>query len=118
MLNHNENTIFGIVITIIIVGMSLIIVFVISTQPVTAVYGCGSDTYYHKETNSCELFPPLNRNQIKLSESLVSLLNNTKDSMNDDIVMYDDRGYAVGKCPIMHGSNWDLDSKCIITLRR
>lgn len=117
-MNSNENTIFGIVITVIIVGMSVIIVLTMSSQPVTAVHGCGFDTFYHKETNSCELFPPLNRNQIKLSESLVSLLNNTKDNLNDDDVKYDSRGYALGKCPVMHGSNWDLDSTCVITLRR
>jgi hypothetical protein len=116
-LNHNENTIFGIVITVIIVGMSVMMVMSISTQPITAVYGCGSNTYYHKETNSCELFPPLNKNQIKLSQSLVTLMqNDTK--ISDDSIQYDDRGYAKENCPVMHGSNWSMDSNCIITLTK
>ena len=112
-MNSNESSIFGIVITCAIVG-TFVIVVLVPMHPISAVYGCGYDTFYHSETNSCELFPPVDKNQIKLSESLVSLMNDTDF---DDLIQYDENGYAKGKCTEMHGSNWDMDKRCIITLR-
>ena len=111
-MNSNETSIFGIVITCAIVG-TLVIVVLVPMHPISAIYGCGSTTFYHSETNSCELFPPIDKNQIKLSSSLVSLMSDTNF---DNQIKFDENGYAKGKCAEMSGSNWHMDKWCVITL--
>ena len=110
-MNNKDSSVFGIVITCLIVVGAIAVMIPIS--PTSAIYGCGSGTFYHEESNSCETYPELNKNQIKLSQSLVVLLDD--DSING--IEFDDRGYAKTKCPVMESANWKMDSKCIITLK-
>ena len=114
-MNNKDSSIFGIVITCLIVVGAIVVL--IPIQPTSAVYGCGTGTFYHQESNSCETYPELDKNQIKLSQSLVVLLEDTDNKMMDDNIEFDDRGYAKGKCPAMESANWKMDSKCIITLK-
>ena len=114
-LNNKDSSIFGITITCLIVVGAIVVLIPIS--PTSAIYGCGTGTFYHQESNSCETYPELNKNQIKLSQSLVVLLEDTDSKMMGDNIEFDDRGYAKGKCTVMESANWKMNSKCIITLK-
>ena len=114
-MNNKDSSVFGIVITCLIVVGALAVMIPVS--PTSAIYGCDIGTFYHQESNSCETYPELNNNQIKLSQSLVVLLEDTDNKMMDDSIEFDEHGYAKGKCPVMESTNWNMNSKCIITLK-
>lgn len=114
-MNNKDSSVFGIVITCLIVVGAIAVMVPVS--PSSAIYGCGTGTFYHQESNSCETYPGLEKNQIKLSQSLVVLLEDTDSKMMGDNIEFDKNGYAKGKCPVMESVNWKMNSKCIITLK-
>ena len=50
----------GMIVTVAVITVFLgLVLYVLPYQDIdTTVYGCGEGTYYHKDTNLCELFPP------------------------------------------------------------
>mgnify|MGYP001581616047 CR=1 FL=1 len=99
-LNNKELSVFGIVISCLIVGFFIILTV---ASPTTAIYGCGSGTYYHNDTNSCEIYPK------KTSEKIV------KDESQFTISI-DDQGNKI--CPKINTTNWDLDKNCNVILKQ
>ena len=102
-MNNKDSSIFGITITCLIVVGAIAVLIPVS--PTSAIYGCGSGTFYHQGTNSCETFP---------EESEISPLVFQDLSIDSKPV---DK-YPKVKCPVIDTVNYHLDENCNVSLKQ
>ena len=103
-MNNKDSSVFGIVITCLIVVGAIAVLIPVS--PTSAIYGCGSGTFYHEETNSCEIFPE----EIEISPLVFQDVSTE--------LKYIPSNYPKVKCPIIDTVNYHLDENCNVSLKQ